>query len=221
MNPIINPAAAIVTWLSGIMLSVAPPDRSVVIREANLVESEKARYEEFAEDVAKVAYDPEEAPLFSGKNARANTAAVLMSVAFYESGFRRDVDLGVGPQSRGDGGRSCTSFQFNIGTTGKTREGWTCKEMYADRTLAVRAALAMIRMSMSSCRSLPSEDRLSMYTSGHCQENQVQSRLRVTTARKWLQRWAPPMSDDDAAAQAASDQATNGIPVDLTQVAVD
>ncbi len=201
----ITPAATIVTWLSGIMLQAAPPERAVMQgtpdRDA-VIQAERTRYEEFAEDVALVAYDPAEAPLYSGPHARAKTAVVLLATAFYESGFRKDVDLGIGPRSRGDSGRSCTAFQFNLGAEGRTRAGHSCSEMYADRTLAVRSALAVLRSSMRMCQSLAPEYRLSAYTAGRCEDGQAQSKMRVETARKWLGRWAVPVTDNEAVEEA-------------------
>lgn len=181
-------------------MAASPVERRVAADVPNrdqVVAEEKARYEDFAASVAQVAYDPTVTPLYSGPQGRAKTAVVLLTLAWYESGFRKDVDTGVGPRSRGDGGRSCTAWQFNIGN-GRTREGHTCQEMYADRTLAVRSALATIRTSMSMCRSLAPEYRWSAYTAGHCEDGQEQSKSRVNTARRWLEKYAPPMNDAKA-----------------------
>lgn len=205
---------AIVSWLSGIMTQVVPPSRAGNLAPASereaLVQAERERYEDFASDVALVAYDPEEKPLFAGPNGRARTAVMLLSTALYESGFRRDVDLGIGPRARGDGGRSCTAWQFNLGDKGKTREGWTCAEMYADRTLAVRAALTHLRSAMGACRHLPVEDRLSMYTHGMCVAGDEHARKRYGTFASWTSRFPAPMADQAAMEEAQKQWAADG-----------
>jgi hypothetical protein len=188
------------------MTQTASPSRAANLGPASEAEArvraEVERYHDFAADVALVTYDPEERPLFAGPNGRAKTAVMLLSTALYESGFRRDVDLGIGPRARGDGGRSCTAFQFNLGDKGKTREGWTCQDMYADRTLAVRAALTHLRSAMGACRSLPVEDRLSMYTHGQCVAGDAHARKRYGTFASWVARFPAPMMDEAAAKKA-------------------
>jgi hypothetical protein len=87
----------IIAWTLAIMLAWAPPGRSAIKEAIETPEAGTARYEEIARDAVKVAFDPAERPLVAGPRARSQSLAVLLAVAYHESGFRRDVDLGLGP----------------------------------------------------------------------------------------------------------------------------
>lgn len=103
-----------IVWVMLFLTTNAPPGRPQFIPDA--IESRdaaQARYESIAKDLEEVVQS--EPTLFQGQNAQARTAAVLLSVMFFESSFRRDVDLGVGPHARGDGGRSWCLLQQNVG----------------------------------------------------------------------------------------------------------
>lgn len=124
---------------------------------------------EVAADALAVAYDPTEAPLFDGPHGRARTAALLLSVASFESGFSRDVDRG---QRRGDAGRSWCLMQFNLGAHGRValdgdgvrfgEGGWSGADLVAERPRCFRAGLHLLRMSLRTCGDL------TLYTSGRC-----------------------------------------------------
>jgi hypothetical protein len=201
----INATQAVVAWLVSIMLTAAPPARGRTYPEAaETREQGEERYREIAQAVVDVAYDPEEAPLFGGKKARALTALTVLSVAFYESGFRKDVDLGLGRHSRGDAGGSHCLMQRHIGR-GKTAEGWDGADLVADRTKCLRAGLHHIRLSMHACRKLPLADRLSVYTSGRCMADEPGARARMQTAWTWGSRYAPPRADADVILSLAND----------------
>jgi hypothetical protein len=146
------------------------------------------RYESIARDAATVALDPDEAPLFDGPDGRTRTALLMLSVASFESGYRKRVDEGRG---RGDNGRSFCLMQIRVGT-GATKEGWTGPDLVEDRTRCFRAALHILRKSFGICHSLPVEDRLSAYASGSCGLGTEASRRRVNRARDWIARHEPP-----------------------------
>jgi hypothetical protein len=147
-----------------------------------------ARYESIARDLVTVAADEEEAPLFNGPDARVQTAVLMLSVASFESSFRKSVDDGRG---LGDRGLSYCLMQIHVGG-GLTREGWTGPQLVKDRKLCFRAALHILRASFGACHSLPLEDRLSAYASGHCFAEAAISRSRVGRARAWWRAHAPP-----------------------------
>jgi hypothetical protein len=90
----------------------------------------------------------------------------MISDAYHESGFRRDVDLGLGPLARGSGLDSCL-MQIRIGH-GKTEEGWSHSELVADREKCFRVGLRLLRRSIGACRELPPLDWLSAYARGQC-----------------------------------------------------
>ena len=121
------------------------------------------RYASIAHDVAEVALDSNEDPLFDGEGARAQTALLLTAVASFESGFRKEVDQG---SIRGDSGRSWCILQVQV--FGRTAEQWTGKDLIEDRKRCVRASLHRMHDSFEACKKLPQVHRLSGYTRGRC-----------------------------------------------------
>jgi len=202
-------------WVVNRMVSWLPPGRSLVKDARETPEVGKQRYEEIANALISVIYDPEEPPIFSGKYGRARTLALILSVAYFESGFRKDVDLGIGPLARGDNGQSWCMMQVLLGRPGldgntRTRillnghaykmtsdpnEGWGGNELVTDRMKCFRIGLNLIRKSFFSCTQIPIEDRLSVYGAGKCLVNWAPSRYRVKKAQDWLTNDKPPLTD--------------------------
>jgi hypothetical protein len=148
-----------------------------------------SRYESIAQDAATVALDDQEAPLFGGPNGRTQTALLMLSIASYESSYRKTVDDGTG---RGDHGHSYCLMQIRVGD-GVTREGWSGTDLISERTRCFRAALHILHGSFNVCHKLPVEDRMSAYATGRCFENAAVSRSRIGRARVWwLNHPAPP-----------------------------
>lgn len=137
------------------------------------------RLQSIAEDLDAVLQ--EETPVFGGKLGRERTAFLILAVAAKESAFRRDVDLNLGRSERArkgeeDHGKSYCLLQINLGA-GKvpvgdeTMRSWTGEDLLKDRRKCFRVGLAMMRMSFSSCRSLPVAERLNAYAGGVCKPN--------------------------------------------------
>jgi len=187
----------IIAWGLAFMLSWAPPGRSKIKDAIETEEQGKQRYAEIVRAAAHVAYDPQITPLFKGPRGRATTMALLLSVAWHESGFRRDVDLGVGSLARGSGTDSCL-LQIRVGS-GRTQEGWAHKDLVTDREKCFRAGLALMRRSFGSCHRLDQRDWLGVYTRGSCIEQEPYSRNRMTLALR-----TPKAPLDDAAVLAAA-----------------
>lgn len=130
-------------------------------------------YEEVAHDVADVAQDPNEAPLFEGDQGRERTALLLLGIAYYESGgFARDVDE---DRRRGDAGKSHCLMQVQL------RPG----ESLPNRTACIRIALARTRESFALCQRMQAADRLGGYVRGHCRANDPEARRRWRKAVDW------------------------------------
>lgn len=188
-------AAPLTAWLYALMLWLHPPAAAVArthlpaARET--VAEREARYWAIAEAVATVVSDPAERPVFAGPEGRARTAALLLGISYLESGWRRDVDLGLGPHARGGGVDACF-LQIRVGR-GRTREGWTADELVTDRTKCVRAALRLVRASYGACRGLPREHALTAFAAGRCDSERGQraSAARIAVARRLLEH-APP-----------------------------
>jgi hypothetical protein len=77
-------------------------------------EDGRARYELIANSV--LATVAREKPVFSGKRGRIRTAALLLSISMFESSYRKDVDMNLGKQGRGDNGRSWCLMQVQLGS---------------------------------------------------------------------------------------------------------
>ncbi len=198
----------------------APVDRPQFIPEAKETSEEAtARYQSIADDIASVVWNPQNPPLFKGPEGRAKTAAIMLGIMKFESGFRKDVDLGVGKQSRGDGGRSWCLMQINIGN-GRTMpwnikyqrlptpndpkdevvQGWTGLELVTDRKKCVEAGYRIMKVSFEMCHNLPVGDWLRVYASGSCDGGAKQSQARVNFGVKWFNANKPTFTDDEALA---------------------
>jgi hypothetical protein len=168
----------IITWVVAAMFAWTPAK-----------EADRARYTEIASDLAAVVYDPAEEPLFPGADGRARTALVLASIAAHESTFRADVEDG---RARGDGGTSWCFMQLHIGS-GKTLEGWTGRDVTADRQLCFRAGLHIARESFRMCNGSPENEMLAAYASGQCGRS-PESRAMMSRAIAYSRHH--PMTDD-------------------------
>ena len=182
-------------WLLSVMLTTLPPGK--IVRPADAVESPDAgreRYVAIARAIAEVVHDPDERPVYRGGLGRERSAALLLAVSYFESSWRRDVDLGIGKLAFGDTGRSCGLFQAHVGR-GSTPEGYSCSDLVADRKKAARSALAAMRRSANACRTLGPYDILRVYASGSCEKGGKESRVRVSKAMDWFSlRPVPPKS---------------------------
>jgi hypothetical protein len=180
-------------WLFGLIATLAPLDRVSPDREfpgwTETVEQRSARYTSIASDLETFVFDPETKPAFAGETGREQTAALLLAIAYHESGFAKDVDLGPcyrGPKGRGsrcDSGMSACLLQIHLGT-GKTPEGWTQAELFADRKKCFATGLRLVRGSLGACRHLPIRDRLSAYASGSCDRGAEASRALMDLAQR-------------------------------------
>jgi hypothetical protein len=187
---------SIIAWAVAFMVSWAQPGLSFIKDAVETPDAGRARYEEIARAAVQVAYDPETRPVFGGPRGRAATVALLLSIAYHESGYRRDVDLGIGKLARGSGKDSCL-VQIRVGS-GRTPQGWTHEDLVKDREKCFRAGLALIRKSFGACRKLDPLDRLSAYTRGRCVANERLSRSRIGRSKQ-----APRPPIDDAAVLAS------------------
>ena len=181
---------SMIAWVVALMLAWAPPGRSKIKDAVESPDEGRARYTEIAKAVTKVVYDETVTPVFQGPHGRASTAALLLSIAYHESGFRRDVDLGIGKLARGSGVDSCL-MQIRVGR-GQTSQGWSHGDLVTDREKCFRAGLNLVRKSFGACRRLDPRDWLSGYTTGRCTENEPLSRSRLGYA---LRAPSPPMKD--------------------------
>lgn len=188
-----------------------PLGRKAYIKfDEETVQEARNRYESIVDDLSHVVFSPTKYlcstgdcsnnPVFKGKYGRSDTMKLVMSIALFESGYRRDVDLNLGKLARGDNGRSWCLMQINIGE-GSTKEGWTGRELIEDRKKCFSAGLELIRQSFKSCKDTDYEllDRLTGYTVGRCTKNEPKSRQRVVLSIKLMKKFFrnPHMSDSN------------------------
>lgn len=143
------------TLIFGWMLALSPPDRDAArptFPEAvETAEDRTFRYTEIAADIVRAV---DSLPLASQKGA----AELLVAIAFHESGFRKDVDLGPCAPAwvkKGgcDHGRSVSMWQL---------QPWD-PPVEGRREAAAREALRRAFRSMSACRGNAAEERLALY----------------------------------------------------------
>jgi len=147
-------------WVVSAMVSWVPPRAA-----------DEARYVSIAEDIAAVAW---EAPVFPTDDGVAKTALLMAAIASYESFYRADVD---DFRVKGDHGRSLGLMQVQL------RDGESCP----DRLSCLRLGRERVRESLEACRSLPFNERLSVYTTGRCISN-PSSRWRVLRAMNFWKK---------------------------------
>jgi hypothetical protein len=198
MNPIVS-------WLFALMVAFAPPDKTSKAFQfpghEETAEQKSARYQSIAEDLYDVVYDPDVEPVYAGPKGRRRTALLVLAIAFHESGFAHDVDIGPcylgkdGTSARCDHGKSACVMQLHIGE-GTTPEGYTQADLFADRKKCFRAALARIRSSLGECKHLDEKHRLNAYASGVCTRGDEQSEELSALVDKFGAKVAPPPEDD-------------------------
>jgi hypothetical protein len=174
----------LVTYLVAAMTSWVPLHAQV----SESAEDSAARYQSIAQDAVSVAFDESEQPLFWGPEARAETALLLLSIASFESAYRKGVDEGT---VLGDHGHSYCLMQIRVGdrTTG---EGWSGPDLVADRTRCFRSALHILHGSFGVCHNLPILDRMSAYATGMCIQGATVSRVRIGRALQWWETHQRP-----------------------------
>lgn len=220
-------------WIKGIIVKAAPPGRPTYIEHAKETKEDALeRYDGIARSLVAVVYDPDTKPLFSGSSGRSRTASILLGVMFWETGFRRDVDLGEGKLSRGDQGKSWCLMQLNIGSNrtaswnvvkkrfalpadpaDQVREGFTGPELVLDRTVCISEGYKALKGSFGACRKLPLEHRLASYASGSCDKGWQKSSERIGSGIRWFARTRADrvFKDADVVAEIAA-QKTQGTP---------
>jgi hypothetical protein len=168
----------IIAWGFGLINAFAPAERMAAGKQfpgwEETVEQKVTRYNEFASDLHDVVYDPSFVPFFPGKEGRARSFALMLAIAYHESGFAKDVDIGpcyqYGKESktkRCDDGRAVCSMQVHVTFRGKTKEGFTKKDLWV-RKNCFTAAANKIRQSLSTCTMNSQQHRLAAYGSGRC-----------------------------------------------------
>jgi hypothetical protein len=159
-----------------------------------------ARYQSIADDLTEVVdaesnkINPEvsflDNPVFEGYYGKFQTAALILSISYYESNFHRLVDNG---KWRGDGGRSWCLMQVHLGNGtmylgDEEMRKWTGQDLVQDRKKCFKAGLAIIKQSINDCskKGMFGFDLLSEYTTGSCIKNSVHAHHRWYMADNFM-----------------------------------
>lgn len=138
----------------------------------------KDTYEKTAEVFAKVA---NEQPLFKGEDGAMRTAALFVSVAWFEGRLK--------PNAIGDKGQSVCAFQ--VGVSNLAALGTTKDAMLDDIEVCTKSARTMMATSFRVCANKPVEDIMAHYAfggptcGGPKEEGFRESRHRMRKA-EWL-----------------------------------
>lgn len=200
----------VTAWILSLMTFLAPPEKLAAAPQLKgweeTVEQKTERYESIAKDIFEVVYDPAAKLPYRGKRGRAYTSALLVAIAFMESGFAKDVDKGPCYRqgsfwTRCDGGLSAGLWQARIGA-GETLlsihgiDGLKQADLFADRKQQVRVALHMVVRSFKACRLLGPEAALNVFASGSCSRGQAPALARLKVAKRALANRPPTWTDD-------------------------
>ena len=210
---------AFVAWILATMTAISPPHRphfETVAQESH--EQADARYRAIAETIVDGVFDKEVEPVFNGSRGRQYTAMLVTVWWNAESGFRRDVDMGLGRTKTAkagwnDFGRSWCMGQINLGRKRRpdperegawiedspttTPEGWSGRDLCQDRRKCLLATLRVMRQSVNSCKSLPFGERLAAYAAGRCDSSAGRgiSRQRMGTFWRLYNKNRPDYTD--------------------------
>lgn len=183
---------ALTTWILAVVIQLTASTNSQRLR-VETQDQMTARYTSIAEDLSEVLISS--APLFTQDDNRVKTAALMLSIANWESGFTREVD---GGRSRGDKGASWCLMQINLPGrstlwygTAEMRK-WDGVALSSDRKKCFIAGLEQLRISITRCPAGPNGAPLNMYVTGRCDRPSLEAKHRWDMA-KWLERRAFPV----------------------------
>ena len=210
----------VAVWIFTIMMAIVPSGRlaenELFIPEARESKAQvEERYKAWSDTLAKEVYVNKNI-LFNGADGKKRTVALVLSIMFHESGFRRDVDNGAGRERLArsgwnDHGRSWCLMQLHLGkkavqksdgtwmedSAANTDEGYTGRELLADKSKCIKAGINVLRKSLAACRQLPTKDWLRAYASGTCEHGEQESQRRMRFMQIILDKHRPIWKDKD------------------------
>lgn len=139
-----------------VLLLLVPPGK-YTFKGAEPADAARLRYAQIAADVEAVAAE---------MHGNDTEAAMMVAIAYHESGLRADVDDG---RVRG-GGRDTCIMQV------RPRNPKEADELATDRKACFRRGLALVRNSLRVCRKNKREERFAAYASGSCDRGLAESR---------------------------------------------
>ena len=150
------------------------------------VHDAELRYDAIADDISTILSDETEPLLFTGPAGREATGLLLATIAWHESGFRKDVDTCTGALSRGDNGRSVGLLQV---MRGPNYEGHTAKEICGDRRLAIRLGLHVLNRAKETCQRMSPRGWVQSFVAGYCGWDTFSARSVCAAFQRVGQKW--------------------------------
>ena len=150
-------------WLLQAMVALAPPG---LVPTRETAEAGHARYATIVADMESV---------LTEAHGTDGEAAMLLAIAYHESGLRADVDAGT---TRG-GGLDVCLLQIRASKL-------EADELARDRRACLRKGLRLARGSIRACAKNPREEQLAAYASGSCTRGAKESRAFYALTRRVL-----------------------------------
>ena len=82
-----------------------------------------------------------------------------------------------------------------------TEEGYSGRELLADKGKCIKAGINVLRKSLSACRQLPVKDWLRAYASGTCEHGEQESERRMRFMQIIHNKYSPTWKDKDVIIQ--------------------
>jgi hypothetical protein len=129
-------------------------------------------------------------PLFQGADGAAKTAALLVSLGWFESRF--DPSAGGDCTKRlpnglcAPGGTPHSHCAFQLNDSNFVALDVTADMLRTDVDLCVATTLRMLRTSLSVCRRLPLEERLAHYAGGGDTCDNASEDARAKSRHRWF-----------------------------------
>jgi hypothetical protein len=142
------------SWVLTLMLKAEP---------AHAQSPWRASYEATAAAIARAA---DQRPLFAGQDGAAKTAAVLVSVAWFESRFQPDAEGDKPKLADGTRGRARSVCAMQVHESNFAALKVTRAELLSDVQRCFDTGLELLHVSFGVCRAQPLEHRLAHYCVG-------------------------------------------------------
>lgn len=147
------------------------PDLAALVLSAMRTLEPSSPYDATFETTAYVVADESSrSPLFEGEEGAVRTAALVTSVAWFESRFQPDAAGDCDRTTRSGtcaaGARPSSFCLLQINASNHRALAVTADEIRTDVAACVRAGLRMMHASLGICRRLPFEERLAHYAGG-------------------------------------------------------
>lgn len=178
------------TWAVTVITALTTHTQIERLRSESEVEM-RTRYASIGADLEEVLLKTK--PLFPNDDNRHKTAALMLAIANFESGFVKSVDQG---SRRGDNGDSYCIMQVRLKKGQAVYFGpeemhaWKGADLSSDRKKCLAAGLEALRLSISSCGVGPNGQALNIYASGNCETRSIEAKHRWMLSEQ-LQRRFP------------------------------